>query len=128
MSTYPDEELPPSASDDEEGDEAASVSVQRPKSTTEPSPGMVRAEYSPAPRLDTARFEEREELGKGGAGVVIRAFDRDLLRDVAIKVLYPDFEGDEAVLGRFVEEARINGQLEHPSIVPVHEFGLDRRG
>jgi len=78
--------------------------------------------------LETERFVEREVIGRGGSGVVIRAFDKDILREVAIKVLDPDLVGDGSEIERFAEEAQISGQLEHPNIVPVYEFGVDLRG
>jgi CRP-like cAMP-binding protein len=78
-----------------------------------------------SPLLNAERFFERQVIGQGGSGVVIRALDRDILRDVAIKVLDPQ-SASAMELDRFVEEARINGQLEHPNIVPVYELGVDQ--
>ncbi|MBN8526078.1 MAG: protein kinase, partial [Planctomycetes bacterium] len=66
------------------------------------------------------------ELGRGGMGVVLRVVDRDLHRDVAMKVLLND-QGDRD-RRRFIEEAQISGQLEHPNIVPVHDIGIDANG
>jgi len=66
------------------------------------------------------------ELGRGGMGAVLRVADRDLHRDVAMKVLLND-QG-ERDRRRFIEEAQISGQLEHPNIVPVHDIGLDGNG
>jgi serine/threonine-protein kinase len=77
---------------------------------------------------ETDRFVAREWLGEGGMGTVIRAFDKDLERDVAIKVQGPRAAGSVTALERFSEEARITGQLEHPFIVPVYEFGTDQQG
>jgi serine/threonine-protein kinase len=77
--------------------------------------------------LETDRFVERAVVGRGGSGIVVRAFDQVMLREVAIKVLDPELSGDAAEIDRFSEEARINGQLEHPNIVPVYELGVDRR-
>jgi tRNA A-37 threonylcarbamoyl transferase component Bud32 len=82
----------------------------------------------PVPSLETDRFIARGVLGIGGSSVVIRAFDRDVLRDVAIKILATESTEGDLVVSRFTEEARITGQLEHPNIVPVYEYGLDRRG
>jgi serine/threonine-protein kinase len=59
---------------------------------------------------------------KGGLGQVWLARDADLGREVALKELRPERADDPAVWARFLDEARINGQLEHPSIVPVHEL------
>ncbi len=73
------------------------------------------------------RFDERfvtlGEIGRGGMGTVQRVFDQRLLRELAIKVLDPRHGGHERRLARFLEEARVTGQLEHPNIVPVHDLG-----
>jgi serine/threonine protein kinase len=69
------------------------------------------------------RYELREEIGRGGMGAVLRGHDPDLGRDLAVKVLLPDFLHDPAVVSRFTEEAQIGGQLQHPGIVPVYEMG-----
>jgi serine/threonine-protein kinase len=76
---------------------------------------------------ETERFSEKELLGVGGMSTVVRAFDKDLRREVAIKVLSPDLSASESEVERFATEARITGQLEHPYIVPVYEFGNDPR-
>jgi hypothetical protein len=80
------------------------------------------------PTIDCERFVPRGVLGRGGSSVVIRALDRDIRREVAIKILAPEFAEGTPEISRFSEEARIMGQLEHPNIVPVYEFGVDRRG
>ena len=64
------------------------------------------------------------EIARGGMGMVLKGHDTDLGRDVAIKVLHEDLSDDPAILQRFVEEAQIGGQLQHPGIVPVYELGL----
>ena len=69
------------------------------------------------------RYQVLGEIARGGMGVVLRARDVDLGRDLALKVLQTRHRGDPDVVGRFVEEARIGGQLQHPGIVPVHELG-----
>jgi serine/threonine-protein kinase len=79
------------------------------------------------PTLDSERFVQRGVIGRGGSSVVIRAFDKDILREVAIKILAPGAGEDGLEVGRFAEEARITGQLEHPNIVPVYEYGVDRQ-
>jgi serine/threonine-protein kinase len=77
---------------------------------------------------ETDRFIEREVIGGGGMGSVIRAYDKELGRDVAIKVMSPELASNGPEAMRFIEEAHITGQLEHPYIVPVYEFGTDQRG
>src|SRR5438270_788061 len=82
---------------------------------------------SPCPRpLPTAESAGRYSLtrlhGKGGIGQVWLARDNDLGREVALKELRPDRAGNPALVSRFVEEAKVTGQLEHPGIVPVYEL------
>ncbi len=79
--------------------------------------------------VGAGRYQVMGEIARGGMGVVLRARDLDLGRDLALKVLQARHCGDPDVVGRFVEEARIGGQLQHPGIVPVHELGAlaDRR-
>ena len=64
------------------------------------------------------------EIARGGMGVVLKGRDPDLGRDLALKVLRDDLGDDELTLRRFVEEAQICGQLQHPGIVPVYAVGL----
>ncbi len=67
------------------------------------------------------RYAVTGVLGRGGMGEVLDALDADLGRRVALKVIRG--EADLRVLEKFVLEAQVCGQLEHPSIVPVHELG-----
>ena len=64
------------------------------------------------------------EIARGGMGVILRGHDYDLGRDVAIKVLDEQLAKKPHVLQRFIEEAQIGGQLQHPGVVPVYELGL----
>jgi eukaryotic-like serine/threonine-protein kinase len=64
-----------------------------------------------------------EKIGAGGMGVVYRAHDEQLDRDVAIKVLPPGSLADEAARKRFRKEALSLARLNHPNIATVHEFG-----
>ena len=74
---------------------------------------------SPLVNQDPGRYVLLGELGRGGQSVVHRAHDTHLKREVAFKQLA--FAGSEEV--RFVREARLTAQLEHPSIVSLHELG-----
>ncbi|MAE64315.1 MAG: hypothetical protein CMJ18_08575 [Phycisphaeraceae bacterium] len=78
------------------------------------------------PRADraAARYELREEIGRGGMGRVVRGRDVDLMRDVAVKILDQRLAGNPDIARRLVEEAQIAGQLQHPGIVPVYEVGM----
>jgi len=69
-----------------------------------------------------ARYTLSRLHATGGLGRIWLARDAALGRDVALKELRPERAGDSAFSGRFLQEARITGQLEHPSIVPVYEF------
>ena len=71
------------------------------------------------------RFVDEGVVGYGGSAVVRQVFDNVLLRRVAKKAFTAASEGAQA---RFLAEAQITAQLEHPNIVPVHEFGTDDGG
>lgn len=89
--------------------------------------GMAPCSARPSLLPCGVRYEICEIVGRGGMGFVRRVFDRVMLRDVAVKVLDPT-HARPPWLRRFVDEARINGQLEHPNIVPVHDLALDAAG
>jgi eukaryotic-like serine/threonine-protein kinase len=72
------------------------------------------------PDFGATRYELGEEIGRGGMGIVFRGVDRELGRDVAIKVTAWSTEADADRLRR---EARTLAALEHPGIVPVHDVG-----
>ena len=69
------------------------------------------------------RYEILEELSRGSMGIVYRAFDPMLQRDVAIKVLAQGRVSNKDDVARFMREARSVARLSHPNIVPVHEVG-----
>jgi len=73
------------------------------------------------------RYELGAALGTGGMGEVLSARDTHLGREVAVKRLRAA-EPSEDELGRFLREARIQGQLEHPAIVPIHDLAVDDAG
>jgi serine/threonine-protein kinase len=74
------------------------------------------------------RYELLGEIGQGGMGTVLRVRDPELGRDLAVKLLRQDRQEDPQTLQRFIEEAQIGGQLQHPGIVPVYELGRLRGG
>ena len=78
---------------------------------------------SPGLAARATRLEISGEIGRGGMGVVLRGRDPDLGRDLAVKVLRDDLRDSPEMVRRFVEEAQIAGQLQHPGIVPIHELG-----
>ncbi len=81
---------------------------------------------APVPVLASQRFEDQGEIAQGGMSSVRKVFDRLVLREVAMKILKPSRSFDE--LARFIEEAQITGQLDHPNIVPIHDIEMDDKG
>ena len=100
------------------------------------SPGSAPGTGHAAPREGTeepvegrlGRFQLSHTLGAGGMGRVLLARDPDLCRSVAVKVVLDPHRITAQQLGRFVAEARITSQLEHPNIVPVYEMGVAEDG
>jgi len=83
---------------------------------------------------DSTRYELRGEVGRGGMGAVLEVFDTELRRKLAMKVILGGQGSQSSTrtgtspLTRFIEEAQVTGQLEHPGVVPVHELGMDPDG
>jgi predicted Ser/Thr protein kinase len=74
-----------------------------------------------------SEYEVLEELGRGGMALVYRAKDRQLEREVAIKVLPFSLAFDAEFVERFQREARTSAQLEHPNIIPIYRVGRSGR-
>lgn len=68
------------------------------------------------------KYELREQLGRGGMAEVWKAFDIQLQRYVAIKILHADLRADPEFITRFTREARVIASLHHPNIVQIHDF------
>jgi hypothetical protein len=103
------------------------VSVRVPAAPTETSgAGSLPDDGVP---LWSGRIRPGEELGRGAMGSVLRGMDTKLRREVALKVTSsPRAQLPIELLARFVEEAQVTAQLEHPNIVPVHDLGVDPEG
>jgi serine/threonine-protein kinase len=90
---------------------------------TTPPAGLV-LEATTAPAVEQRdRYTLSRLHATGGIGRVWLARDASLARDVALKELRPERAANPAVSARFLREARITGQLEHPGIVPIYEVG-----
>ncbi|MHC4954683.1 MAG: protein kinase domain-containing protein [Planctomycetota bacterium] len=85
----------------------------------------------------TGRYELRDEVARGGMGVILKVWDKDLRRTLAMKATLGDVKSlsekhvptsAKESLARFLDEAQITSQLDHPGIVPVHEMGFDEEG
>ena len=86
-----------------------------------PSPGLSREELMARfPLREGGRYEAQDVLGEGGMGVVYKAFDRQLKRTVALKLLKRLEHGDTE---RFLQEARAQAQVEHPNVCRIFEAG-----
>ncbi len=93
--------------------------------TPTPDPKLLDALRSRGPA--SSRYRLQDEVARGGMGIVLRVWDEDLRRQLAMKVML-DGEHAPAQLARFLDEAQVTGQLDHPGIVPVHELGIDAQG
>ncbi len=67
-----------------------------------------------------------KKLGRGGMGYVYHAKDPYIQRDVAIKIIHPDFAEDNTLIERFKREAQSAGGLRHPNIVTIYDLGEDQ--
>lgn len=78
--------------------------------------------------LEGKKYKVLATIGRGGMGVVHQARDLRIRRPVAMKVIRTASQFSRENVLRFVEEAQLTGQLQHPNIVPVYEIGLDEQG
>jgi hypothetical protein len=78
-----------------------------------------------AGRLIGGRYRLISPLGEGGMATLWRAVDEQLDREVAVKLLRPQFGNDPGFAARFKQEARSAGSLSHPNIVSVYDYGTD---
>jgi len=86
-------------------------------------PAVASSEAMPTSAGDAGRYHLHGEIARGGMGLVLKGRDVDLGRDVAVKVLLEKHRDSPEMVSRFVEEAQIAGQLQHPGIIPVYELG-----
>jgi eukaryotic-like serine/threonine-protein kinase len=86
-------------------------------------PARPGTDTTPVPMDRASRLQLMGEIARGGMGAVLRGRDTDLGRELAVKVLLDRHRDDPDLVRRFVEEAQIAGQLQHPGIVPVYELG-----
>jgi formylglycine-generating enzyme required for sulfatase activity/serine/threonine protein kinase len=112
--------------------------AEEPSKTSRPPSGIL--ERLGAHGLKESRYRLRGEIARGGMGAILKVWDEDIRRELAMKVVLGKSSGgaqsatasvdevDPRALGRFLEEAQITGQLDHPGVVPVHELGLDSSG
>jgi serine/threonine protein kinase len=78
-------------------------------------------DLSPGARFGRYRIEAH--VASGGMGVVYRATDLELDRRVALKLIAPEWAGDDDLRERFKHESRLVAALDHPNVIPVHDAG-----
>lgn len=94
------------------------------ESTAEGADPIVRPKSIEMPQRNSdSRYRLDGEIARGGMGAILKGRDTDLGRDLAIKVLLDQHKDKPEVVQRFVEEAQIGGQLQHPGIAPIYELG-----
>src|SRR4051812_21943886 len=79
-------------------------------------------------QLEGKKYKVLTTLARGGMGVVLQARDLRVRRTVAMKVMKSGAQFSRENVLRFIDEAQLTGQLDHPNIVPVYELGIDDRG
>jgi hypothetical protein len=88
------------------------------------TPAAPAAVVAASPTTSPQRYVLGEEIAHGGMGMIYRATDTALGREVAVKVLHDKYDDiGSGVARRFADEARITTQLQHPAIPPVHDLG-----
>ncbi|MCB9765814.1 MAG: SUMF1/EgtB/PvdO family nonheme iron enzyme [Alphaproteobacteria bacterium] len=119
---------PPTGADSDTFDALTSQELLSESVGDSPTAALARAADDTRAPFER-RFRDLGLIGKGGMGEVRRVEDLALRRTLALKTLQPRLAGSAHAVTRFVEEAQITAQLEHPGIVPVHELGTmpDRR-
>jgi serine/threonine-protein kinase len=87
-------------------------------------PARPSGDRSPSvPRMVAGRYRDIEPIAHGGQGVVVRVRDADLGRELALKTIHTDPDGEGQAGVRLEAEARVLASLEHPGVPPVHERG-----
>lgn len=107
MSERPDDKCAPEAT--------TAPGAPRPKRT-------IQTTVVPEPLSTEGRLVDRGEIARGGQGSVRKVFDRRLERHAALKRIDPELADDPDAVRRFLYEARITGQLDHPNIVPIYDL------
>lgn len=103
---------PPESSDAQPDRDEVEVSVEASQEALTPTGKSI-----------TERYLMLGEIGRGGMGRILKAKDTEIGREVALKVLLGGREAKENIIRRFWTEVQATGQLEHPSIIPIHDVG-----
>ncbi|MCC7424035.1 MAG: tetratricopeptide repeat protein [Planctomycetaceae bacterium] len=117
------------------GNDQTMVAEEAPElaGTLASDPAAPEAGVAPPASLANASAADQnydliEDFARGGMGKIWRALDRRIKREVAFKELLPNALRNQVVVERFLKEAQVTGQLEHPGIVPIYDMGLQKNG
>ena len=88
--------------------------------------GVLTESDDPEYRANLGAYKTIEFIGRGGMGIVLKAYEESLNRTVALKILRPELVDDKDALKRFTREARAAGTLRHPNIVTVYAVGEEQ--
>ncbi|MBX3272005.1 MAG: serine/threonine protein kinase [Sandaracinaceae bacterium] len=99
-----------------------------PSSERSNAPDVEAKPRTLAPRTYAERYAVRRDLGAGGMGVVRLAYDTATGREVAVKEMLAEGATRRLARDRFVREAQVQAQLEHPGVVPVYDLGVTPDG
>jgi serine/threonine protein kinase/TolB-like protein len=100
---------------------------KKPGSKAASAPAAQPAAAQPAAaQLTLGPYRITGKLGSGGMGMVFKAYDKALDREVAVKVLHPHLAQDQGFMQRFLREARLSAKLDHPNIVQVYQIARDK--
>ncbi|MEM6468385.1 MAG: tetratricopeptide repeat protein [Planctomycetota bacterium] len=112
------------------GDHRPAPSVYLDDSIDGETAPVVQPNSTEAPVVaNGSRYQLQGEIARGGMGAILKGRDTNLGRNLAVKVLLDSHKDNDLAVQRFIEEAQIGGQLQHPGITPVYELGRfdDRR-
>ena len=110
------------------GVDSQNVTIAETRDSSASSQSANRRRLSAANGSGQDRFELVENFARGGLGNIWLANDGRIRREVAFKELLPKALRNQIAVSRFIEEAQITGQLEHPGIVPIYELGFQANG
>ncbi|MBQ9087183.1 MAG: serine/threonine protein kinase [Lentisphaeria bacterium] len=113
----PDEQLP-------EVEKTISALIDPDDGSEFPAPETLRSRFNIAEGSSFNDYGDLKLLGLGGMGAVFQADDPALKRKVALKILRSNFRNRTASVEKFIREARITAQIDHPNIVSVHRLGV----
>lgn len=102
--------------------------IRKEKEKTELSLETTDHELPTSWKSGSLKYDELKPMAKGGTAKIFSTHDQNLSRNVAFKSLHADLRDSEIESRRFVREARVTANIQHPGTLPVYELGRDREG